>query len=153
MVASAIAALSPNGNYILGDSGRNMPITLNHINKASDARLKVSALVHVVNHVGRYSSSYYSVLGKNSLSLANQQTMQQNISEISIKSGLPVKKQVMTVSQLAKLAASHVYFGFIENENQKDGIVWYCPLPLEETFGKLAPSEEKAFTEQIIFPK
>lgn len=153
MVTSAVVALSPNGSYILGDSGRNMSITLDHIDKTLDARLKVSSLIHVINQADKYSSSYYSILGKNGPFLTVQQTMEQNISNISDAFGLPVKKQVMTVSQLAKLVTSHVYFGFIENEDKKDGTVWYCPLPLKDTFGKLAPSPDKPFIEHIIFPK
>lgn len=153
MVASIIGVLSPDGYYILGDSGRNMSITLDHIDKVSNAKLKVSALTHVVNQDGKYSSSYYSILGKDSQSIADQQIMEQNITNISDKYDLPVKKQVVTVGQLARLVHSHVYFGFIKNENNNDGTVWYSPLSQEEALVKLTPSKNKAFTDKIIFPK
>lgn len=154
MIKAAIEALSSEGNYIIGDSGRNMPTTLSHIAEEPNARLNVSALVHVVNQEGKHSSSYYSVLGRRSMrSETIQQTMRKNIGDIARKFNLPITEQIITIDQLAQLSASHVYFGFIENEGGKNGIVWYCPLPQKDTLIKLAPSNDEVFTDQIVFPK
>lgn len=153
MVSSAIAALSSTGNYIVGDSGRNMPITLDHISKLPKSKLKISALVHVVNQSDKYSSSYYSVLGNTDLSSEVQKTMKQNISLISDNYRLPIEEQTITTAQLRKLVALHVYFGFIENTGNKNGTVWYCPLSIKDAFSALAPFADTPFTEPIIFPK
>lgn len=154
MIKVAIGALSSEGNYIIGDSGRNMPITLSHVAEEPDARLDVSALVHVINLEGKHSSSYYSVLGRRSMrSETIRQTMRKNIADVARKFNLPITEEIITIDQLAQLSTSHVYFGFIENESGKNGIVWYCPLPQKDTLIRLAPSKDEVFTDQIVFPK
>jgi len=154
MVKAALAALSPEGNYIIGDSGRNIPITLSHISERTNAVLNVSALVHAVNQMDKYSSSYYSVLGRKKMKpTIIRQTMKKNIDDIVNKFGLPLTEQTITIDQLAELSASHVYFGFLGNEDDNSGTVWYCPLPQKDTLAKLAPSKDIAFTDQIVFPK
>jgi len=92
-------------------------------------------------------------LGKDNKSIADEQIVDQNISFISDKYDLPVKKEVVTVEQLAKLVHSNVFFGFIRNKNDNSGIVWYSSLSQEETLAKLTSSKNKEFTDKIIFPK
>lgn len=154
LVASAVAALSPEGSYLIGDSGRNMPITLNHIAANPDVRLNMSSLVHVVNREGKYSSSYYSAVGRHKVNSSSiKQSTRHNIKDISQRFSLPVKEEAVTIHQLAQLIASHLYFGFIGNKINDNGTVWYSPESIIKTLNRLAPKTNLTFAEQIIFPK
>ncbi len=153
LVAAAVSALSPEGSYVIGDSGRNMPITLNHIATNPDARLNMSSLVHVINQEGKYSSSYYSVVGKRNVnSFSIKQAARHNIKDIAQRFNLFIKEESVTVDQLAQLITSHLYFGFVGDEDN-NGTVWYSQESIGETLSKLASKTSPEFSEQIIFPK
>ena len=154
LVAAAVAALSPEGSYLIGDSGRNMPTTLNHIATNPDARLVISSLSHVVNQEGDYSSSYYSAVGRHKVNSSSiKQATKHNIRNIAQRFNLSIKEETATVDQLVQLIASHLYLGFIGNKINNNGTVWYSQESIIETLNRLASKTSHTFAEQIIFPK
>lgn len=155
MVEAAIKAMAHEGVYVIGDSGRNLPITLSHLSNTSDASLTISALTHAFGANGKFSSSYYSLIEKNPKgNIEARETVERTVEDISSKYKIPIERRTVDVPELREIATNHLYLAFISGNlhGKQDGFAWFCPLSIEEALNKLIPTGKEQFT-GVIFEK
>lgn len=150
LIETAVAKLSNQGIYLIGDSGYNHPNTLKHISQIAEAQIGAGSLVHVINKGDRFSSSYYIALTKREfVSAADREQVNQKMASLNHQHDLDIKQEIQSTAELADDVERVLYFAYMSVDGQLT--TWSTEMMLPQALLHLTQVDPD-FGEKILFP-
>jgi len=150
LIKTAVAKLSHQGIYLIGDSGYNHPNTLRHISQIAEAQIGAGSLVHVINKGDRFSSSYYIALTKREfVSAVDREQVDQKMASLNHQHGLDIKQEIQSTAELADDVERVLYFAYMSVDGQLT--TWSTEMMLPQALLHLTQVDQD-FGETILFP-
>ncbi|HYD34993.1 MAG TPA: hypothetical protein VD999_02910 [Vitreimonas sp.] len=151
LIEEAMAHLSAQGIYLIGDTGYNHKHTLHHIARLAEARINAGSLVHIINKGNSFSSSWYLAVSKSDL-LSNDEIngIRGKIANFSETTGLQIQEARLSNNELAASIDQALYLAYLADA---EGLItWSTVEPLPQALLHLATQPDAEFGETIVFP-
>jgi SAM-dependent methyltransferase len=152
LVDVASRTLAPDGIYLIGDTGKNLPITFDHLAQISKAKLQFSSLSHAVNLGKSYITSSYLVVSKME-DISNKgmiEAARWNITNRPHLKDLQVREENVSVADLAAITKTRLLLAYISTG--KNGIAWNSADDLQKSLSHLVPEPASSFSQTIVLP-
>jgi len=151
LIEEAVASLSSQGMYLIGDTGYNHHHTLGHIAGLALATINAGSLVHIVNKDNNFSSSWYLAISRGDLLGSDKvDGIRERIASLANETGLEIREVRHTYAELASNINQALYLAYLAD---KEGLItWSTVSPLPQALLHLARDPESEFGETIIFP-
>jgi len=152
LVDAASQALASDGLYLIGDTGKNLPVTLGHLARTPRARLHICSLVHAANLGDRFITSSYLVVSKMEEPDSEEmiEAARQNIANKPGLRELKVIEENLSLDELSAITRTRLNLAYVLT--RKASIAWNTVDDLQQSLSQLIPEPDSQFSQTIILP-
>lgn len=152
-VEGSLAILAEDGMYVVGDTGLNLPVTLNHLARVSNGRLQIASIIHGVNFGSGLTTSHGLVAGKGEAFWGEEdinRTEELLASNPKFSQLEPVREE-QAVVEVARTAETKLNLVYVAGKTE-GGTAWNSRGGYSETLQRAVPNPGDEFSEDLLLP-
>ena len=156
MLGASLNGLKDNGMLLIGDTGKNLPVTYQQFaDQDTSGRLNLVSVVHFVNFGSGKTTSHYLLATKLSDfpgSEAIRQDLRSHLKENDTLRKLSPVEEKGNVTDQVKSSSEKVNIAFIDSGKASDSTGWNSSRSQAEALGSIVPNGGDEASETLIFP-
>ena len=156
MLGASFNCLEDNGMLLIGDTGKNLPVTYQQFaDLGSSGRLNLASVVHFVNFGSGKTSSHYLLATKLSDFPGSNDIVQNLRSHLkenaTLRKLIPIREG-RSIGDQARLSTKVINIAYVDSGKVGESSGWNSLKRQTEALGSIVPNTGDEASETVIFP-